>query len=103
MARPKQGFLEGTEPEVIPEIESAADDYVDVRDRRMELTKKEVKNKSVLQGAMEKHKLKSYQYGDKTVQIIRGEPKLKVKATKEKKKRGRKPKGGEPAEANGEI
>lgn len=59
-ARAQQAFIPGTQPETIPEIHSAIEDYVEARDRRMELTKVETEKKAVLLGAMKKHKKTEY-------------------------------------------
>lgn len=58
--RPKQLVVPGTELKKIKEVDDAAEGYVDVRDRRMKLTKKEVEAKNALIAVMEKHKLLVY-------------------------------------------
>ena len=46
--KPKQQYIPGAEPPSIPEIDEAADDYVDLRDRRMELLDRETAAKDVI-------------------------------------------------------
>ena len=55
MAKPRQKKFEGIENEEIKEIRAAAESYVDVRDRRMALTKEEVEYRDKLLEVMEKH------------------------------------------------
>jgi len=52
--------LPGMGDERIEEIKDAAFKYVDIRDRRMALTKEEVESKSDLLDLMHEHKLKRY-------------------------------------------
>jgi hypothetical protein len=56
MARARTGELpmEGAAPRRIPEVEKLADDYVDARDRRMELSAEEHEAKEALAGALHK-------------------------------------------------
>jgi hypothetical protein len=60
MARKKQTELPGMERKTIREVNDAAEAYVDARDERMTLTKKEVAAKEALIGAMQKHELNVY-------------------------------------------
>jgi len=71
----KQGELPGVERKVIKAVENAADDYVDVRDKRMTLTTKEVEKRAVLIAAMEEHGITSYRYDDRVITL---EAKAKV-------------------------
>jgi hypothetical protein len=56
----KQSTIPGTTPKAIPEIDAAAEAYVEIRDKRMKLTTKEVEAQAVLVAAMEKHGLTVY-------------------------------------------
>ena len=79
----KQLQIEGTERhERIPEIEEAAERYAEVRDTRMEWTKKEVQARELVRGLMKKHQLQIYECDgeDLTVELLpAGEEKVKVK------------------------
>ena len=82
---PRQRHLPNTDPEpkVILEIEDASESYVDVRDRRIALTKEEAEKKSTLREAMKKHKLKQYTYGQKIVKFVHAkEADVKVRTIK---------------------
>ncbi len=80
--RAKQGFLPDMEPPSIPEIDAAADAYVDARNTRMAMTETEVERRTLLMGLMKQHKLANYEYDGKTVSIVADE-KCKVKTKKE--------------------
>lgn len=58
MARQKE--LAGVERESVKEIEAAAESYVDVRDKRMKLTTKEVEAKATLIEVMRRNKRTVY-------------------------------------------
>lgn len=58
MARQKE--LVGVEKESVKEIEAAAEAYVDVRDKRMKLTTKEVEAKATLIEVMRRNKRTVY-------------------------------------------
>lgn len=83
MARSKQTRIPGTEQKKVPEIERAADHYVDVRDKRMELTEAEVDAKDKLLAAMRKHGLDVYHLEDAepplVVTVLPGEATVKVR------------------------
>lgn len=66
----------------IDEIDNLAEEYVDVRDRRMALTKEEVPAKAALKAAMDKHSLKVYEYDSVIVEIEPGEDTVKVRKAK---------------------
>lgn len=85
----KQKELDGMERPTIKEIEEAAEDYVDARDRRMKMTEKEVACKSVLLQLMIKHESELskngegeliYRYEDEEVRLLPGKANVKVKA-----------------------
>lgn len=91
MAR-KQLEIPGTERVRIEEIESAADNYVKVRDKRMRLTEQEVAAKvNLLQILLQnEEKLspnaegdKTYAYDDEIVILRSGKRNVKVKAVKD--------------------
>lgn len=65
----------------VPEIDEAAEEYVDIRDRRMALTKDEKAAQTSLLNLMKKHKLKAYDYDNKLVSVVEDVvEKVKVKA-----------------------
>jgi len=86
--RPKQLPIPGTERPSIKEIDEAAEAYVNVRDKRQELTKKEVAAKQALSDLMHKHADQigkdadgglTYRYDDMAVILKPTEEQLKVK------------------------
>jgi hypothetical protein len=80
----------GVEVLSIPEIESAAESYREIRDKRMELTEKECKAKEVLLITMQRHKDKLpkdstngtsfYRFDDRIVELQPGSENVKVKS-----------------------
>lgn len=56
----KQTTIPGTTHKAIAEIDHAAEAYVDIRDKRMKLTTKEVEAQATLVAAMQKHGLTAY-------------------------------------------
>lgn len=64
-------------------VEKAARAYKDVRDDRMELTKKEGERKAELAFAMKTAGLKEYRYGDQVVVFTPGKENVKVKTVEE--------------------
>lgn len=86
--RAKQGHLPTMEPEVIPEIEAAAEAYVEARDARMRLGGTEVERRTMLMGLMKKFKLKNYDFDGKTVSLVSGEEKVRVKTKKDAEEEG---------------
>jgi hypothetical protein len=74
----RQEELPGVERRVIKAVENAADDYVDVRDKRMALTTKEVEKRAVLIHEMEKAGVTSYRYDDRVI-TLEAKAKVKVK------------------------
>lgn len=81
--------IEGTEAPKIKEIEIAAEAYVDVRDRRMKLTEKEIVAKTgLIQTVLEHQKElpandkgeRLYRYGDDMMVVLKpGKPGVRVK------------------------
>jgi hypothetical protein len=91
MARMKQQTeIPGTERKTIKEIDAAAEAYIEARDERMELTKREVEAKSLLLEAMQKHNVDTYCDESATpallVTLIPGEDKVKVRRLDEEEK-----------------
>lgn len=81
--RPRQGSLPGMEQRGIPELESAAENYVNVRDRRMRLTEEEVEAKSQVLFLMHKHERQNYRHDDFLIMVIPGEENVKVKVVED--------------------
>ena len=77
--KPRQARLPGTEDNKIQEIETAALDYVEVRDERMEMIKKEKTAKDSLLATMHKNGKTTYRCGEIDIAIIPEGEKLKVK------------------------
>jgi hypothetical protein len=98
--RPRQRrLLDELEPGGIKEIDDAAEEYVEVRDRRMALTTEEAKRKETLMNLMKKHKLTDYEYDSKTVEYIASSKenvKVKTKGSDEEDEDGE-DEGAEPA------
>lgn len=86
MAR-RQLSIKGTERETIKEVDTAAEAYVEARDERIRLTKKEVDAKDALVTVMKKHKLDVYRDENAipplVVTLIPGEDKVKVRKQQE--------------------
>ncbi len=59
-ARPKQQHFEGMEPPRVPELDSAIEAYVSVRDQRMQLTKEEVQRRSAIEELLRANQLTEY-------------------------------------------
>ncbi len=74
----KQTELKGIEAPSIPELDEAAEEYVEHRDKRIAVLTQEIAAKGVLLGLMKKHKLERYRYDDQIVEVLPSE-KLKVK------------------------
>ena len=62
-----------------PDIDAAAEEYISVRDRRMELTKKEVPARDAVAQLMQEHGLTEYRFGDYKVKVVTGKIKVSVK------------------------
>lgn len=67
--RARQGHLPTMEPPSIPEIEAAAAEYVEARDERQSLTKREIEKKAILMHFMKEHGLSVYDYDNLRVTI----------------------------------
>lgn len=59
----------GVEKKTVPEIENAANEYVDVRDKRRSILEEEIKLKAELLAAMHKAGVKVYEFDGKVVTI----------------------------------
>jgi len=81
--KPRQARLPQMEDPEIEELESSAEDYADIRDQRMELTKEETRLKGELLGLMEKHGRTSYVHEGYDIKVIVESKKLKVRIKKE--------------------
>lgn len=99
--RPRQRHLPNTDPEPVVhnDIEQASDNYVEVRDSRMNMTNRERELKKLLRDTMSKHKLQKYKYGNKLIEFVHAvEADVKVRTIKPKKEKKPK-KGAENEEA----
>lgn len=74
----RQSRLPGTGDASIPEIESAAEEYVKLRDKRMKILTQEVESKTTLMTVMKSNKKNYYSYDGLEVRIVRGDEKVKV-------------------------
>ena len=61
------------------DIDAAADHYVEVRDKRMALTEKEIAAREEVTVAMQAHGLLCYNYDDMKVELISGKPRVRVR------------------------
>ncbi len=81
MAR-RQLEIAGTERKTVKEIDAAAEHYVEQRDKRMALSRKEKEAKDLLIGAMKKHNLTVYRDDNTappmTVLLTEGKDQVKV-------------------------
>ncbi len=84
----RQARLPGTEDAKIEALHSAALDYAEIRDERMELTEREVKLKDRLLGLMKSHKKETYHYGPVTVTVLHEDETVKVRVAKAKDESG---------------
>lgn len=86
MAKAKTGALPGMERKGIREIELAAEEYVEHRDKRMAVLEKEIEAKAKLMAAMKKSGQTSYQFEEDnelfTVDLVSSDETVKVKRTK---------------------
>ena len=87
MATKKQLPIKGMEKKSIKELDSAAEAYVEARDKRMKLTEDEVEARGALISVMKKHNLEIYKDDDASpplvVTLIPGEDKVKVSRVEE--------------------
>ena len=66
----KQTEIPGTERTVLPNVTSAAESYVDVRDQRMKLTTEEVSKREILVMEMKEAGLDSYVDEEAGLEIV---------------------------------
>jgi hypothetical protein len=71
--------LKGMEDMGIPELDRLANDYADVRDRRIALSRQEGDMKKAILGAMHKHHREQYVYDGVTIRVVAGDEDVKVK------------------------
>lgn len=69
----------GVEQVAIPEIDDAAEEYVEWRDKRCAISPKEVEAKKKLIKLMKDHKLTTYMFDSKVVTVVPKEETVKVK------------------------
>jgi hypothetical protein len=81
--KPRQGRLPTMEDPAIEELEDSAEEYADIRDQRMELTREESRLKDELLGLMKKHKKTSYVHDGFDIKVIVESEKLRVRIKKE--------------------
>lgn len=74
----KQSMIPGTETPSIPELDALADQYVNLRDARLELLRDEVNKRDLLAILLKKHGLSVYCYGDNVVEVKNSE-KIRVR------------------------
>lgn len=67
--KPKQTSIPGTERKVNKAVRTAAENYVEVRDERMDLTKMEVAKRDLLIEVMKKFELTTYRDEDADLEV----------------------------------
>ena len=82
--KPRQSRLPGTEDAEIEELESAAEDYADIRDQRQELTVEEVRLKKELLDLMHSNKKVEYNHDGVSIKIVVESEKVRVRIKKDK-------------------
>lgn len=92
--RKRQKHLPTMEPPSIPEIDKAAEEYVEARDERMAMTEREVDTHDTLLSLMRENGLTSYEFDDHTV-TLETKAKCRVKRKKDPEAEG----DGDPEEA----
>ena len=80
--KPRQARLPGVDDPVIEELQRAAEDYADVRDERMELTKREVQKQEMLLQIMKKYGKSTYVHEGVECKLIHEKEKVRVKIRK---------------------
>ena len=81
--KPRQARLPQMEDPQIEELEGSAENYADIRDQRMELTKEETRLKDELLGLMKKHGKTSYVHDGYDIKVVVESEKVKVRIKKE--------------------
>lgn len=105
--KPKQLAIAGTERKVHPDIEEAAEEYVEARDTRMEWSEQESAKQEALHAAMKKHGLTRHVVDvggqQQVVEIVAVDEKVRVRRydpEKEARKAARKVESGQSAGAS---
>lgn len=80
--RTKQGRLAGMEPETIPEIEDAAENFVKARNKWQRAHQPMIEAHEILHALLKKHGLRHYEFDDTLVDVV-GSEKVRVKARKD--------------------
>lgn len=79
----RQLHLPDMEPESIPELEDAIQEYVNARDTRVKWSSDEEAKQDALKELMDKHKLKTYTTSDgRLVEVVTGPGRVKVRKPK---------------------
>jgi len=78
-----QKALPGMEERSIKELDELCHEYAGMRDKRMDLTKREVELQADLLTCMRKHKKRVYEYEEIHAEIVTEKTKVKVKIKKE--------------------
>lgn len=81
----KQKSLPGMEDRKLPELHSAAEEYVSIRDHRMQLTEEEVEAKANVLQLMLKHDKTVYVCEDIEIKRVHEEETIKVRRLKKAK------------------
>lgn len=87
-AKGRQTEVPGTETPSIPEIDDAALEYREVRDKRMDLSKKEKAARDHLAGMLEKHGVELYRFiteDDEHLKVEVVHTKIKIRVRKDVK------------------
>ena len=74
-----QGDLPGMEQREIEDLEKAAHEYKKIRDKRQDLTRREVELKDEILKAMHKHRKKDYSRDGIEIHIVVEQEKVQVK------------------------
>ena len=78
-SKPKQQDLPGMEDRALKPLENLAEQYADVRDQRMELTRQEVLMSTDLLALMKKYQKTEYHHGEVHIWVKVIDEKVKVK------------------------
>ena len=80
--KPRQARLPSMDDPKIEVLHGIAEEYADLRDRRMEIGRQEVEMKNKILDLMKAHKRTHYHYGGMDVSIIVEKEKVRVKIAK---------------------
>ena len=81
--KPRQACLPQMEDPAIEELEGAAEDYAEIRDKRQALTLDEVRLKTELLNLMHSHSKTEYNHGGVSIKVIVESEKVKVRIKKD--------------------